>query len=175
VLMLWAPGAQAAGLSPRDILQRIDYLHAEDRHRTSYVWDGRFRTLNVDRYNMRHLYQSKRTQINAKLGWLAHESANWTVTVPMHFDNGYRAALYRARPFLGLGLVTQWATSQRMVVGLHLQDALKLGGKVSERACYDGFRRRFHCGTGLPWTDAGQYLRQSNVSTLVKFTLNWTF
>jgi len=124
---------------------------------------------------MRHLYQSKRPQINAKLAILAHEDARWRLTVPLHFDNGYQADLYQAQPFFGLGLVTQWAASERVVLGFHLHDALKLGGKVSEQPCHDGFRRRFHCGTGLPWTDAGAHLRHSNVSTLAKLTLDWQF
>jgi hypothetical protein len=174
-LLLFAPAAQTAELSPLDILQRIDYVQASDSHRTSYVWEGRFRTLNGASYNMRHLYQSKRPQINAKLAILAHEDARWRLTVPLHFDNGYQADLYQAQPFFGLGLVTQWAASERVVLGFHLHDALKLGGKVSEQPCHDGFRRRFHCGTGLPWTDAGAHLRHSNVSTLAKLTLDWQF
>tara|TARA_B110000971_G_scaffold218749_1_gene258235 strand:+ start:1128 stop:1673 length:546 start_codon:yes stop_codon:yes gene_type:complete len=174
-MLLLAPAAQATGLSPRDILQRIDYLHAVDSHRTSYVWDGRFRTLNGDRYNMQHLYQSKRAQVNAKLGVLAYEASRLRITIPMHFDNGFKADLYQAQPFLGIRLVTQWAVRERAVFGFHLQDALKFGGKVTETPCHDGFRRRFHCGTGLSWTDASQYLRQSNVATLFKFTIDWTF
>ena len=34
---------------------------------------------------------------------------------------------------------------------------LQSGGKVHERPCRDGFDRAFHCGSGLPWTDAQDF------------------
>lgn len=101
------------------------------------------------------------------------ESRRLRLAVPLHYDNGYDAALYQATPYLGLGLEAQWAPSERMVLGLHLHDALQFGGDVSEQPCRDGLQRPFHCGTGLPWTDATSHLRQSNVSTFGQVTVNW--
>lgn len=51
----------------------------------------------------------------------------------------------------------------------------QLGGKVRERPCHDGFRRAFHCGTGLPWTDAAPHLKQRAVTPLAKLTIDWRF
>lgn len=58
---------------------------------------------------------------------------------------------------------------------LHVHDALQWGGKVLERPCHDGFRRAFHCGTGLPWTDAAPHLKQRAVTPLAKLTIDWRF
>lgn len=175
LLLLPAFAAQAGNETLQDLLARIDYLQVEDTHRTSYVWSGRFNAINGDTYNVTQFYRSKAPQFNLTMAIRLHQSARWRVALPVQMDNGYRADLYRARPYLGLGLVAQWAKSERLVLGFHLHDALKLGGEVREYACYDGFRRQFHCGTGLPWTDAGPHLRKSNVATFGQFTVNWRF
>ncbi|MDG1007265.1 MAG: hypothetical protein P8P44_03505 [Alphaproteobacteria bacterium] len=68
-----------------------------------------------------------------------------------------------------------WRATNRLIIGLHVQDALKIGGDVTETPCHDGFRRSFHCGTGLPWRDARPYLRQSNVATYGTLSLRLRF
>lgn len=156
-------------------LDRIDYLQIDDRHRTSYLWDGRFNALNGDFYAVTAFYRGTQPEFNMRAGLKLLETHRLRFSMPLHYDNGIRAPLYRARPYLGLGLVTQWAKTERLVFGFHLHDALKLGGQVEERPCHDGFHRAFHCGTGLPWTDAGPHLRQSNVATYGQFTVNWRF
>ncbi len=153
----------------------IDYVRVENNHRTSYVWNGHFAALNGDIYDMRDFYRSKRPEINARIGVLAHESARLKVHLPIHFDNGYQADLYEAQPYLGLGVITQWAATDTLVLGFHLHDALQIGGKVRETPCHDSFRRDFHCGTGLPWTDATPFLKRRNVAHFGQFTLNWRF
>lgn len=58
--------------------------------------------------------------------------------------------------------------------------ALKLaacggGGKVHERLCREGFDRAFHCGSGLPWTDAQDFLQNRQIHPNGKITLHWRF
>lgn len=175
LLFMLPLATQAGNETLQDLLARIEYLSAEDTHRTSYVWDGRFTAVNGDIYAMTDFYRSKRPEFNLLTALRLHQSRRWHLALPIQIDNGYRADLYRARPFLGLGVVAQWAKSDRLVLGFHLHDALKLGGRVREYACYDGLRRQFHCGTGLPRTDAGPRLKKSNVATFGQFTLSWRF
>jgi hypothetical protein len=78
-------------------------------------------------------------------------------------------------PYMDGGLIVQWAATRGLTLGLHLHDALQAGGKVTERPCYDGFERQFHCGTGLPWTDAQAHLRDRLVTPLTKLSVNWRF
>ena len=143
----------------------IDYLTVEDRLLTSYVWDGRFIALNGDNYDMAHLYRSQGPELNIKMGLNILSGKTWQISVPLHADMGYRADLYEATPYIGFGLSGRWQKSDQVQVGFRLDDALQWGGDVQERACHDGFRRAFHCGTGLPWSDAGPHLRRRHVST----------
>ena len=48
LMALGMASARAAALSLQGIAARIDYLYAEDAHRTSRVWDGYFKALNGD-------------------------------------------------------------------------------------------------------------------------------
>ena len=54
---------------------------------------------------------------------------------------------------------------------------IKIGGGVSESACYDDFRRAFHCGTGMVWSDAqsGGFLKkyEQNKSINITFTVGF--
>jgi hypothetical protein len=52
---------------------------------------------------------------------------------------------------------------------------LQSGGKVHERPCRDGFDRAFHCGSGLPWTDAQVFLQNKQIHPNGKITLHWRF
>ena len=36
-------------------------------------------------------------------------------------------------------------------MSVQLHDAFVIGGAVHEKACYDSYRRAYHCGTGLAW------------------------
>jgi hypothetical protein len=175
LLLLLPLPAHAGDALLRDLLTRIDYLQIEDSHRTSYVWDGRFNAINGDAHNVAHFYRAKGPQFNMRTAVKLHETPRLRLTLPLQIDHGYKADLYRARPYLGLGLVAQWAASERLVLGLHLHDALQIGGEVRESPCHDSFRRQFHCGTGLPWSDAGPHLRQNNVATFGQLSVNWRF
>lgn len=167
--------AQAGNLWVQQIVSQIDYLYAQDRHTTSYVWSGRFSALNGDQYDVTHFYVSKRPQFNMRTAYTFKETDRLRLSVPLHYDNGYKAALYEAAPFIGGGLIGQWRYRKNLILGMQLHDVLQLGGKLRERPCHDGFERAFHCGTGLPWSDAGPYLNRDNTPASVRFTVDWRF
>ena len=175
ILCLLPLPAQAGSVWLEKMLGNMVYLQADDTHRTSKVWSGNFRALNGDNYQLNHFYRSHKPQFNAKLALRLFESNRLRVSLPLHFDNGFKADLYEARAYAGAGLTAQWRKSDKLIFGFQLHDALKLGGDVTERPCRDGFRRAFHCGTGLPWSDATPYLRDSNISTYGEFNLRWQF
>ena len=175
ILLLLPLPAQAADEILNNLLARLSYLHVEDTHRTSYVWEGRFRAIDGTPYDKHAFYISSRPQFNAKLGVTLYHSSKLRLTLPLHHDNGYAAALYDAEPFLGGGLIGQWHYRENLTLGFALHDVLQLGGKLRERPCYDGFRRAFHCGTGRPWTDAGPYMQRDNTPAFLKLSLDWRF
>lgn len=42
------------------------------------------------------------------------------------------------------------------------------GGKVDKRPCRDSFDRTFHCGSGLPWTDAQNFCKIGKFTRMEK-------
>lgn len=175
LLPLFAMPAQAGAVWLENTLSQIVYLQAEDAHRTSYVWSGNFSALNGDRYRLSNFYRSHKPQFNAKTALRLFENKSLRLTMPLHFDNGFKADLYKARAYAGAGVTAQWRKTDRLILGFQLHDALKLGGRVTESPCHDKFRRAFHCGTGLPWRDATPHLRDRNVSTYGEFNVRWRF
>lgn len=156
-------------------LNKIDYLLAEDSHSVSRVWSGHFKALNGDEYNMAQFYAPKKPQFNLRAAIALKETPRLRLSMPLHYDHGYRAALYEATPYIGIGFIGQWAARDNVVLGLHIHDGLQAGGDITERPCHDGFRRAFHCGTGLPWSDAAPLLDDQEIKASGRITLNWRF
>ena len=176
VLLLFASSPCLAGGDWLNIgIEDIAYLQVEDSHQTSRVWSGHFKALNGDDYNMAHFYAPQKPQFNLRMALTLSETSRLRLALPLHYDHGYRATLYEAEPYLGFGFIAQWAASKNLVFGLHLHDALQLGGGIDEQPCHDGFRRAFHCGSGLPWTDAAPLLKNQEIAASGKINLNWRF
>ena len=114
-------------------------------------------------------------QFNLRTALTLSETSRLRLALPLHYDHGYRAALYQAKPFFGFGFIAQWAASKNLVLGLHLHDALQFSGEIDEQPCHDGFRRAFQCGSGLPWTDAAPLLKNQEIAASGKINLNWRF
>ena len=76
-----------------------------------------------------------------------------SLLVPLALDAGYDAELMQTRPMAGLGIGAAIDFGAQTVLSLRAENILRLGGQTSEQPCYDDFRRRFHCGTGMAWTD----------------------
>lgn len=84
-------------------------------------------------------------------------SGPFNLILPFSYDNGFDSAKFTARPRLTLGAAVQ-GRHRQLVWQLRLDGLIDSGGRIAERACYDATGRDFHCGTGLPWADAGPAL-----------------
>jgi hypothetical protein len=136
-------------------------LQAESRHAGSKVWQGRFTGLNGQIYDVSDFYQSNRPRFSAraifsKTAQRRPRQRSVTWLVPISVDAGYQAKLYQAAPLFSIGLGAAIALAPQSMVSLRIDNALRLGGTISEQPCYDGFRRQYHCGTGLAWVDYRQ-------------------
>jgi len=150
VLALLVPSASWA----RD--WHLLHFQAQSQHQGSKVWDGRFFGLNGEAYNASEFYQSTRPQFSASgLLALPSQGAPNKVTwlLPVSVDAGYSADLYQARPHLSLGFGAAIRLGRQTMASLRVDNMLVVGGQVSEQPCFDGFRRRYHCGSGLAWTE----------------------
>ena len=59
----------------------------------------------------------------------------------------------QTRPMAGLGIGAAIGLGAQTMLSLRAENIIRLGGQTSEQPCYDDFSRRFHCGTGMAWTD----------------------
>ena len=136
-------------------------LSAKSEHAGSHVWSGNFTARNQRNYDAARFYEPTNQLFSAKMIFAkaTNRPANKHVTrqvtwlLPIALDAGYRAQHYQAAPLFSLGIGAAFALPEHAMVSIRAENMLRLGGGVSEQACYDGFRRQFHCGTGLAWTD----------------------
>lgn len=132
---------------------RLIHLEAANTHLASQVWRGVFRGLNGEDYNTRAFYKSQKPEFSASGIFLLNPKQRVSLLLPVALDAGYQATLYQAQPMFGLGIGAAISLSKYSVLSLKADNLLVAGGRVSERPCYDGYRRRFHCGSGQSWTD----------------------
>jgi len=163
LLIIMHPAALRAGdtNAPEDGAWQLLSLKAESRHAGSKVWQGKFTGLNGQLYDVSDFYQSKRASFSARaiFSKAAQRPPSYrplTWLLPIALDAGYQARLYQAAPHVSLGFGAAIAVAPQAMVSLRVDNVLRLGGTIKEQPCYDGFRRQYHCGTGLAWVDYRQ-------------------
>ena len=156
-LMLSVALGLALALVPATQAQAEDItlvsLKAQSEHLGSKVWSGKFRGLNGRDYNASEFYQSENPEFSATalLMLQPQQAVSWLL--PISVDAGYQSKLYAAAPLASIGFGAAISLNRLSVLTVRADNLLVAGGAVSERPCYDGYRRRYHCGTGLAWTD----------------------
>jgi hypothetical protein len=128
-------------------------LSASSEHEGSHVWSGKFTALNGRDYDASAFYSPRNQTLSAKIIMARPQQNRVTWLMPIALDGGYEARLYQAKPLFSFGLGAAIALSGDAMVSLRAENLMRLGGTISEQPCYDGFRRQYHCGTGLAWTD----------------------
>lgn len=129
---------------------------AQSEHAGSKVWSGNFTALNQRNYDASGFYTPNNQPFSAKMIFakadnrLENKRVTWLL--PIALDAGYRAQLYQAAPLFSLGMGAAIALPGRAMVSVRAENIMRLGGAISERPCYDSYRRQFHCGTGMAWT-----------------------
>ena len=113
--------------------------------------------------------------MNIKTGIALVNGKNLKISIPVHFDNGFKSYLYDANRYLGTGLSLYYRKSKDIFLTFEAHDILQINNKVKERPCYDAFRREFHCGTGSPWVDVKNHLTQSDIPKNIKLKIFYFF
>ena len=128
-------------------------LHGASQHNGSKVWSGKFRAPNGLDYNAGDFYKSRKPEFSATGIFMLNGDKRVSWLLPVSLDAGYDAQLYQAQPLASIGMGAAITLSRHSVLSMRIDNVLVAGGDVSERPCYDGYRRRYHCGSGLAWTD----------------------
>ncbi len=156
---------------------RIDWLGVklQDEHASSKTWRGRFTSLNGQHHNVSYFYRPRNLLLSARATLAVRPQARVTWLVPMSADAGYQAPLYQSQASFSVGLGVAVQTGRQSLMSVQLHDALVIGGSVNEKACYDSYRRAYHCGTGLAWRDyAGSELAKRNRFDGARLKLSFT-
>ncbi len=155
-------------------------LQAASEHNGSDVWSGKFTGLNGRNYNAQSFYTPTNQPFSAKAVFARTGNSALTWVLPLGLDAGYQARLYQAEPLLTLGGGAALRLGRHSMLSLRLDNIVRLGGKIAEQACYDVYRRQFHCGTGLAWTDYknSNFDRRGSMATAhikLRFTHRFSF
>lgn len=148
-LALTATAARAEGLS-------LVHLHISPYHAGSKIWQGQFTGLNGRAFNTKRFYQSSRPEFSARSIWAKPVTQQVTVLLPISLDGGYKARLMQTKPLMTFGFGAAIGLGAQTMVSLRLENILRFGGKTAEQPCRDAYRRHFHCGSGMAWTDYEQ-------------------
>lgn len=137
-------------------------INAETTNRRSGVWTGRFVDFAGNHWDVSRFYEAKYQIIsgNVVIGQAIdrkqESKKSETVIFFLHridFDTGFKSALYEAQPFISWSPTGIVSLNEHLSLAVGVQNLFSLGGHTRESPCFDDFRREFHCGTGLPWSD----------------------
>ena len=144
-----------------------------NKYSQSLVWNGNFISPNGKRFNLGHFYKSKNFELNLKTHFLYKLNSSILI-IPINFDNGYSSDLLNVSPVYSMGFIMS-KNIKNINFLFGIDNALRIGGNIKEYPCYDKFKREFHCGTGVPWTDYNKgYLNNFYQDKLI-FNVSYKF
>ena len=159
-------------------------LNAETVNFRRGVWTGRFMDFAGKQWDVSHYYKAKYQIIRGNvifgqaIDQKQESKKSKTVIFFLHridFDTGFKSALYQAQPFISWSPTGIVSLNERLslVVGLH--NLFSLGGHTRESPCFDDFRREFHCGTGIPWSDYPNKKTRYSPSKELQISVRYVF
>ena len=165
-------------LSIRSMSYAVEITKRElqnDYSRTA-VWSGNFIDYSGKQWDVSNYYDNKIESFHTSI-FLSHEINGIDFTSKLYLDNGYDSALYNAKPLAYISIAADYQYSENKSFKLMLDPIIQYGGSVLESACYDDFRRAYHCGTGLNWTDAvsGNHLKTYDLESFIKIKFKLDF
>ena len=125
------------------------------------VWSGKFMDLSGKAWDTSKYYSQENESYNTSF-FINHDLNRFKFTSKIFLDSGYDSALIDVDPLYYISLSAKYQLSENEKIKVVIDPIIKMGGGVTESACYDDFRRAFHCGTGMAWSDAqsGGFLKK---------------
>lgn len=150
------------------------YLQAAPGTAQTRVWSGRFTAPNGERFDASDYYAPQGPTFHLRAAPVFDLGESVSLFLPLEYDHGYRSDLLTATPRLSLGLGLRWK-DDRTEVALQFGGLAQLGGRIEERPCVDDFQREFHCGLGIPWSDAAPHLSTGRVQPRLSLVIRHRF
>lgn len=117
------------------------------------IWSGVFKDLSGSEWNVSQYYENQQETINTNL-YFRHNFDRFTFFTKLHYNNGYESVLQDVDQQFFLSISTHYQIKSNLSVNLLIDPIIQFGGSMYEYSCKDNFSREYHCGTGLPWSDA---------------------
>jgi len=133
-------------------------------------YSGYFTAINGTHFNASQYYESQKTEFHLSGLAAIFINVEWSIKLDWTFDNGFYSDLYQVDPSF-LSKITLIRSHEKNTFEFSINNALWLGGNITEKACIDTLNRNFHCGTGLPWSDYQPYELSNDLELAVKLTL----
>ena len=154
----------------------ITKIEFQNDYSRTAVWSGNFIDYSGNQWDVSNYYDNKIESFHASI-FLSHEINGIDFTSKLYLDNGYDSTLYNVKPLAYISIAADYQYSENKSFKLMLDPIIQYGGSVSESACYDDFRRAYHCGTGLNWTDAvsGNHLKTYDLESFIKIKFKLDF
>ena len=140
------------------------------------VWSGKFTDLSGNLWDVSNYYSQENESFNASL-FFNHSFNKFSLTSKIYLDNGYDSALLDIDPLYYFSLSAKYHLGENKKLKVVLDPMIKFGGGVTESPCYDDFRRAFHCGTGMSWSDAqsGGFLKKYDQDQSINISYSVSF
>ena len=140
------------------------------------VWSGKFMDLSGKVWDTSEYYSQDNESYNTSI-YINHDFSKFRFTSKIFLDSGYDSALIDVDPLYYISLSAKYQLSENEKIKAVIDPIIKMGGGVTESACYDDFKRAFHCGTGMAWSDAqsGGFLKkyEQDQSINISYTLDF--
>lgn len=137
------------------------------------VWSGIFKSYNGRLYNASNLYKQKNTTITMTQTFY-YKWDNTLLFVPTYFDTGYKSDLFRSQPVFAFGFGVQ-KKFDNLGFELVARNLFQIGGQSSENPCFDSFKRKYHCGLGVAWSESQSARLNHDLSSSVNLVFKYEF
>jgi hypothetical protein len=148
--------ATASSASLLDDL-RVVSLYGNSQFSESSVWTGKFEDIAGQQHDTSHLYEPENPHLSVGATILQEYSAQMYFVHDFYGHTGYQSPLFAMDPELQYSLEIVRLISPRTSLSIAVDNLISIGGDIEERPCFDSFSRAYHCGTGLPWKDSGEF------------------
>ncbi len=140
------------------------------------VWSGTFLDYSGDTWDVSEYYYQDNDPFKASL-FFKTKTNGLNINSKLYYDNGYSSPLFNVDPLIYLSITSKYSLSKNSDLKFVLDPLISIGGKVTESPCYDSFRRSYHCGTGMAWSDAqsGGFLKKydQDQSISIYYSINF--
>ena len=126
-------------------------IKSDNSYRGVNSWSGIFNDLSGTKWDVSNFYTPKSDNFYLDTKFQIASEELYLGVVELGFDNKYDSDLFDVSDKISIETSNYFKLRDDLILNFYTKTVF--GGRVSEKPCFDSFRREFHCGTGLAWSD----------------------